>query len=192
MKRYIQFPIVLLLTLAIVSISRNSLAWAGADPVVVAQPVAGDSQMDTTQSDLDVELGSVKPPSPDIIIDRSGSYSVGGICSLVIDYKIPQLSDKIYVQEFAGIALPKEQGQLYLPGCDVLHYKSNQFRNEMGAEEGSWKICFASRPDKTTTIQYLNKFSSETLVWTALETTNENQQACASANFSGLYAPSGK
>ncbi len=39
------------------------------------------------------------------------------------------------------------EGDLYLPGCHVVHYKDDEIKEEMSGEDGSWEVCFAERPD---------------------------------------------
>jgi hypothetical protein len=142
--------------------------------------------------------GSVVPPPSDITVTESGTYAVGGICAIIIKYNINGLSDNIHVQlptvDTNTVPFPDNQGMLYLPGCHVLHYENSQIKPEMTPAQGSWKICFASRPSKIMTIFfYRDDLTNITPPWVALETTVENGLACAPlADYSGVYAPSGK
>lgn len=142
--------------------------------------------------------GSVRPPAPDITVHQSGTYAVGGICAIIIQYNVDGLKDNIHVQypteDTKIIPFPDEQGLLYFPGCHVLHYQNDNIKPEMTATEGSWKICFADRPGKTMTIYYYkDDLTAITQPWIPLVTTVENGLACAPlVNFSAVYAPAGK
>lgn len=142
--------------------------------------------------------GSVQPPPEEIEVNKSGTYAVGGVCALIIEYKIQNLSDKIHVQHptEANDVVPfvDNGGLLFLPGCHVIHYKEAQVKQLMTSDEGRWEICFAARPDKKMTIYfYQDDLSTITPPWQPLETRTENGLACAPlADYSGVYAPAGQ
>lgn len=147
--------------------------------------------------------GTVRPPSPSSTITKSGTYSVGGVCSLIIDYYVPNLSNEIHVEEqietSANVPFPDNEGLLYLPGCHVFHYRESILRTDVNVNmsEGSWTICFASIPNKKTTIYFYyakdDRPESAKPDWSPLETTFENGMACAPlTNQTGVYAPTGK
>jgi hypothetical protein len=142
--------------------------------------------------------GTVKPPPSIVEIPvTGGGYSVGGVCIIEIEYYISSLLDKVHLEvpdEISrSIPFPPKEGKIHLPGCHVLHYKSNQLVDQMSAEEGRWTICFAAHPKKTMTIYYyLDNLESVTPPWMPLETTVVNQRACAPANYTGVYAPASK
>jgi hypothetical protein len=154
--------------------------------------------------------GTVKPPSLPVLgggtggrITESGTYNIGGLCSLIVDYHIPDLSNEVHVEEnveiSANVPFPDNQGLLYLPGCHVFHFKENNLRTDtnVNADEGKWKICFAAVPNKETTIFFYyakdETPGSALPDWAPLETTIENGMACAPAtDHTGVYAPVGK
>ncbi|MBI5965737.1 MAG: hypothetical protein HY863_19845 [Chloroflexi bacterium] len=144
------------------------------------------------------EGGSVKPPPDEITVTKSGTYAIGGICAMIIEYKIADLSDRIHVQHPTEandiVPFPDNGGMLYLPGCHVAHYKLDQIKQLMTSDEGRWEICFAARPDKEMTI-YFYQDDLTTIIppWVPLETTVDKGLACAPlADYSGVYAPAGK
>ena len=148
--------------------------------------------------------GSITPPSKSITITRSGGYSVGGICTLIVEYKKNTIQDQVHVQDpikedpgdwDTNIPFPTENGLLYQPGCHVLHYEDGEIvRWEQSTDDdGSWTICFAARPDKEMTIYYyLADLEDHASQWIALESTTENGRVCAPAQFTGMYTPGGK
>lgn len=142
--------------------------------------------------------GSVKPPPDEIKVTKSGTYAIGGICAMIIEYKVSNLSDQIHVQHPTEandlIPFPDNGGLLFLPGCHVVHYREAQVKQKMSSDEGRWEICFATRPDKKMTIYfYQDDLTTITPPWVPLETRTDKGLACAPlADVSGVYAPAGQ
>jgi hypothetical protein len=210
MYKFIRVMIAISLVLGIAILARNNAAWA-ANPAAESdrssQDQAGLSISPAKDDDCDKDKGkdkekckgTVKPPHGIIIpVTGGGTYSVGGICTMTIAYNVSGLSDllslEVPVEKSSSVPFPESNGKIHLPGCHVLHYdQSGQLMNEMGPEDGSWTICFAAQPKKTTTIYYyLDNLETVGTTWIPLETTVENGIACASANYSGVYAPASK
>lgn len=155
-----------------------------------------------------IKVGTVLVPPPSTRITSSGTYGAGGICTFKTFYKAPQLSDDLHVADTLmedhdlvdgydntqNAAFPDGAGLIYYPGCHVLHYEQEEIVLwEMTPEEGIWEICFAARPDKENTIYYyLGDLVNQASAWIALETRTEDGQACAPAQFTGVYVPTGK
>ena len=81
----------------------------------------------------------------------SGTYSVGGICTIEALYKIKGLSDTVEV-EFGNdhltektLKVPSDEvkGVFYFPGCHVLHYLDAKIQDQMTSEQGDWRICLS-------------------------------------------------
>jgi hypothetical protein len=142
--------------------------------------------------------GSVLPPPDQITVTESGTYAVGGVCAIIIQYYVENLSDQVHVQypteDTVQVPFLDQPDSLFLPGCHVIHYRDAQVRPEMTPEEGDWKICFATRPGFDMTIyNYRDDLSDITPPWQALETTIEGGLACAPlADYSAVYAPAGR
>jgi hypothetical protein len=145
--------------------------------------------------------GTVLPPSPSARITQPGTYAVGGVCSMIIDYYVPNLANEIHVEEnieiSANVPYPDNEGLLYLPGCHVYHYKEDKLVMDVTPEEGLWKICFAALPNKETTIYfyYAKDSAPKSAIpdWTPLDTTIEGGMACAPlTDHTGVYAPTGR
>lgn len=147
--------------------------------------------------------GTVRPPAPveTGVITKSGTYNIGGVCSIIIDYQNPNISNVVRVEKdievSSNVPFPDNQGLLYLPGCHVLHYRADKLITDASPSDGSWKICFASIPNKETIIYfyYANDDTAQavTSAWIPLETTIENGMVCAPlAYYTGVYAPAGK
>ncbi len=144
------------------------------------------------------QRGSVVTPPTVVTIEDSGTYSAGGICSAIVKYYVPGLTDNLHVQfpteDTKNIPFPENEDLLYLPGCHFLHYRDAKVKQTMTREEGDWQICFAAIPGKEMTIYYYRDDDTDiNPPWTALETTTESGLACAPlADFSAVYAPAGR
>lgn len=145
--------------------------------------------------------GTVLPPTSQVTIAQSGTFAVGGVCSMIVEYYVPDLSNEVHVEEnieiSANVPYPDNEGLLYLPGCHVFHYKEAKLVTDVTPAEGSRKICFASIPNKETTIYfyYANDDAPKSAKpnWAPLETTIENGMACAPlTDQTRVYAPTGK
>ncbi len=172
MKKYAQFLAVIILTVAIAGVARNSPAWASPQPSNAARPIA------------------------DIIVTEDGGYTVGGICDFNVKYKEPNLTNK------AAIDVPAEVSRevtfsypdnLYLSGCHITHFKDNKIENEMTTEEGDWEVCFGNRPDEKLTIYYYSDelAASGQAIWLPLPTVEKDTFVCAPSMYTGIYAPGG-
>ena len=154
------------------------------------------------------ETGSIAPPPYEAIISRSGTYAVGGVCTLIVLYKESYQTNEIHVADALrhdhdpvddynyedNDLFPVDEGLLYLPGCHVLHYKRGEMTYwEKYINQGEWEICFAAQPNKEMTIYYyLGDLADQASSWVPLETTVDDGQACAPAFYTGVYVPSGK
>ena len=176
MKKYTRYLIVLVLVLTIVGIARNSPAWASTLP------------------------GSGLPsggalPDTEITITDSGLYTVGGLCTIEVDYKVSDLQDKAAVDVPAEISreVPFSYvGELYLAGCHLVHYSQDKIVSEVSDKDGKWEVCFGDRPDENLTIYYyLDDLPEDEKVWVPLPTTIKDGVVCAPAFYTGVYAPGG-
>ena len=187
MKKYIRFFVVLALVLAVIGLARNNSVWASN----VAEPMEKASSSGLQNS------AEFNPVLTEITITESGIYNIGGICTLDVTYELLEgLRDDVDINvptEFSTNIPFGYEGDLYLPGCHILHYKNDEMMKEMTADDGSWKVCFAERPEVDLTIYYYYEEPfTDSQIWIELETTHEDGLACASAPYSGEYAPGSK
>lgn len=148
------------------------------------------------------QVGSVKPPAYWVDTSQSGSYGVGGICSIDAFYKVDFLRDETYVEFLVEdnqiINYPENGDLLFFPGCHVLHFEKDEVQKQMTNEKGIWEICFAAPPGRQMTIYFyesmihIDEHERMASPWTPLPTTVENGLACAPAEFTGVYVPAGK
>lgn len=184
---------------------NNNLVCASAPYTGVYMPAGkppeapGQSPGKDTASYSNEFDGTVPKPPRKVNITKPGTYSVGAICSAIIDYYIPGLDDNLHIQfptqNTEVVPFNADNGDLlYLPGCHFLHFREGRVKDLMTPEEGDWKICFAARPGKEMTIYFYRDNNTEVIpAWEPLETTIENGLACAPvADYSGVYAPAGR
>ena len=186
MKKYIQILVVFALVLAVIGIARANPAWAGKS---TNPPQAAP------QSGLDaVDLNAAQPMS--IIVTGSGSYLIGGVCKFDANYIATdiknQVDAEVPIANSQKVPFPGK-GNLFYPGCHVVHYKADAIVDQAKAEDGSWKVCFGKRPDVAMTIYYyLDNPVGGSPVWAALPTTVEGAYSCAPALYTGVYMPAGE
>lgn len=210
MGKIIRILIALSLVLGIVLLAQDQVARANRSSdqslsaenqdvqSVLLAPGDDDCKKDKNKN-KDKCKGTVKPPPPGIVIPvtGAGTYAVGGVCTVTVEYKADGLSDEVSlevpVEKSRSVPFPVSDGKIHLPGCHVLHYQFEQIKSEMTPADGSWTICFAARPNKTMTIYYyLDDLETVVPIWIPLETTVESGIACAPAYYSGVYAPASK
>jgi len=181
MKKYIQIAVVVALVLA-VGLANSEFAWAGISP----------DTLGTREQAPSIILRESSEPSS-ITITESGIFNIGGICTIDVNYKLEtglkDLVDSDVLVDFSRTIPFGYEGDLYLPGCHVVHYKDDEIKKEMSGEDGSWEVCFAERPDIDLTVYYYHDEPfTNYQVWIELETTHKEGLACASAPYTGEYS----
>jgi len=181
MKKYTQILVIVALVLAI-GFAKSESAWAGKPPGI---------SRDTIEQAPSIILRQSAEPSL-ITITESGIYNIGGICTLDINYKL-----ETGLKDLVGADVPVDfssnirfgyEGDLYLPGCHVVHYKDDEIKKEMSDDDGSWEVCFAERPEIDLTVYYYHDQPfSDSQVWIRLETRHQGGLACARASYTGEY-----
>jgi hypothetical protein len=171
MKRNIQLIVVLLLTLTVIGIARNSPVWASEQPSGAAQPLFK------------------------IDIAESGSYTIGGLCQFNAVYTGSGSNATVAVDVPADVSrrVPNSyKDQLYLAGCHIVHSVMGEITREMSLAYGSWEVCFGDRPGEQLMIYYyLDNPETGSAIWQPLTTTVKDGYVCAPANYTGVYAPGG-
>jgi hypothetical protein len=180
MKKLFQLLVVFALILTIIGVAKNSPAWAS--------------------SLTGVESGGANSPLPTrIIITGNGNYNVGGVCTLDIEFKS---TSPLQVKADAEIPLVDSlkvpfsgEGELFRPGCHVVHVKEDKVIQELTSADGTAKICFGANPEmKMKIYYYLDKPFTANQVFIDLGGTLEDngRLICASAPYTGVYMPAGK
>lgn len=179
MKKLFQLLVVFALVVAVIGVAKNSSVWASA-------PAGVDSS------------GANSPLPTRIIITGSGSYNVGGICTLDIVFK----GSAQQVRADAEVPLAESQrvpfsgqGELFSPGCRLEHVSQDKVIRELASADGSAKICFGANPEtKMKIYYYVDKLFTTSPVWAEVASTLEENEGliCASAPYSGVYRVAGR
>jgi hypothetical protein len=173
MKTHIRYFIAFILTMTVIGTAQANPVWAGPQP------------SENTR------------PNSEIGITEDGEYTIGGLCLLRVSYKEPNLSDKAAVDIPAEISREvtfSYPGNMYLAGCHFTHMQNDVVKTEMTPEQGDWQVCFGDRPGEDLTIYYYTDEAAATgqAEWLPLPTIKTDDSfVCASAMFSGVYAPVG-
>jgi len=184
MKKYMKFFVAFALVISIVGIASSSSVWA--------EKFSGS---DETKADSPFIIRQ-KPNASSITITESGKYRIGGICEIDVTYNQTGLKNTVDIDiptDFSTDIPFGYEGDLYLPGCHIIHYKNDEIVRKASPENGEWQVCFAERPEVELTIYYyLDDPATNSQVWIELETTHEDGLACANAPYTGEYAPGSK
>jgi hypothetical protein len=129
--------------------------------------------------------GTVKPPPTKVIIPVTGVYSVGGLCTISVEFNAPLfLLDASLRTPLPG-ELP-ENLQKVSQGCLLTYYSGSERIDALPSDAGTAIVCFAAPPKRNMTLYFYNNYSAAP-GWEALETTVEAGRACAPGNESGIY-----
>lgn len=191
MKKYIQMLVVFALVFTVVGLAKNNLVWADN----TTEPIENSPSIALPEALQDPAKSNPAPPL--ITITETGVYNIEGICSLDIKYETDSgLSGEMDVDvptDFSSNLPFGYVGDLYLPGCHIVHYQNDEMIKEINPNDGDAMICFAERPDVELTIYYYDEEPfTDNQIWIELETTHEDNFACASAIYTGEYAPGSK
>jgi hypothetical protein len=213
MTKYFRLFIAILMILGLLALAKGGVAWAAKSsgksdqpaPQSIGQPDQSDKDpcnknpdsQDCKDKEKDKDkdkcnpkkedCGSVKPPPKEIVITVNGEYSVGGFCTLTVEYLVDDHRLNAGVVTPLPRPLPDGVHKVEL-GCLLSYYKSEAPIDEMLPEAGKTTICFANSPQKDMQI-YFYDANSANPEWTPLETTVTDGIACAVANKSGVYVP---
>jgi hypothetical protein len=187
MKKLIPVLIVLALIVTVIGLTRNSSVWAG-----------------PSASGANAPLKVIKT------ITADGLTNLGGICTVLIDYKADgykTIADaEVPVKDsekvpFVPVKLPGYSDEFLLyPGCHFVYYKQDankQFQEvaSIQTDDGTAKVCFGATPELSMEIYYYqDNPAGGTKVWIPLPAAleDEGRLLCASAQNTGVYMPSGK
>lgn len=206
MIKYFRLFIAILMILGLVVLAKSNIAWAakssGQSDQSAPQSIGQSDQSDKDDCDKNPNrekckdkkkkcnpkkenCGSVKPPPKNLIIPVTGEYSIGGFCTLRVEFygEDHRLNGSIITP--LPRPLPEDVHKVEL-GCLLTYYKSDERIDEMLPEAGKTTICFASSPQKDMQIYFYDYYSIDPQ-WSPLETTVTDGIACAGANKSGVY-----
>jgi hypothetical protein len=187
MKTKIRFVVLATLLLSMLFLAHNKVAWANpsSDQNLFTEDNSSISIIANHNIDIADDPGSVKPPPKEILITKSGTYSVGGFCTIEIILTNPNVKAYVRVEGLVPFKFPDDY-QRIRQGCHVVYYSNDKRINELTTDLGSATICFAAIPKKEMKLYFYDVYSDQP-TWSPLTTTVEDGIACAIGNQTGTY-----
>jgi hypothetical protein len=176
MKKYVPIFVVIVLVLSAIGIAKGNPVWASPKSVT----------------------GANAPLKTLMTITSNGTYNVGGVCKITVDFKTTgnQVKADAEVPILESLVVPfSADSHLLFPGCHFVFYKGSTVVSPMSANDATLKVCFgASQELQMGIYYYLDNAGTAGRVWALLPTTIEDngRLICAPAIYSGVYMPSGK
>ncbi len=185
MSKALRFIVAAILLISILLLARSELASAGMLPGQKSG-AAVPAQSDFALANAKGNPGTVKPP-PVVVppINAPGTYSAGGVCTVIVESIAQPMSLHVNLLPFSTVQdRPKETDRYRAGVCQLVFVKSGKGVTDVTPADAVVKICFAAIPNETDKIWV---YVWETKTWTALETTVQNGLACAPATLTGRY-----
>ncbi len=183
MSKAVRFVVAAILLFTIVLLAGSQLASAGKLPLFSppAPRGAGVSAMAADKKNP----GTVKPP-PVVVppINEPGTYSAGGVCTVIVESIAEPMSLHVNLLPFSTVHNPPQEIQRYLAGvCQLTFVKRGAgVTPDVLPADAVVTICFAAIPNTTAKIYVYDDHS-----WFPIDTTVKDGMACASATKSGKY-----
>ena len=184
MSKIIRYVAAAVLIISVVLLAGNQLVSAGKGADQASSSV--QSQSDLAPASAKGEPGTVKPP-PVVVppINEPGTYSAGGVCTVVVESISDPTSLHVNLLPFTTVWNRPKETDRYLAGvCQLVYVIKGKGVSDVTPADAVVKICFAAIPNETNTIYV---FEWKTQTWFALDTTVENGLACAPATKTGRY-----
>jgi hypothetical protein len=155
-------------------------------------------------SAVTTQAGTVKPPPPNINVCAPGTYSLGGISTLVVNALSAGYCINAYLwnHAFAIGQIPGGAGRLLAEVTFVEYFYQGTFvyQYDVPGETDSIQVCYAVPGNiKQAQIYFFDHYGPRFgnphtggATWIPVETTIQNGIACATAETSGAYALIGK
>jgi hypothetical protein len=184
MKQNIRYAIALLLLLSIILLARNNTVSASLSTDQNAGSVPNEAQGASEQDSS--KPGTVKPPADSIVITQSGTYSIGGFCTITVELTSPDVWAEVRLLRPLPRPLP-DGVHAVRQGCLVTYYDSDGRIDELTPGLGNANICFAALPKDQMDIYFHTTYAGVP-TWSPLEgTTVEDGMVCGEGNGSGTY-----
>ncbi|HEY9151400.1 MAG TPA: hypothetical protein VIN60_00835 [Anaerolineales bacterium] len=182
MNKSIRFISAAILLLGILLLAGNQIVAAGKLPW--QNGIVVQSQNASAMLAPGNHKGTVLPP-PVVVppISGTGNYSVGGVCTVLVQQLESDITLHAILLPFNTLQGKPTKTTSYLAGvCDLRYQLSGKPLPSLTSTQGNVQICFAQVPNTTAQI-----YAFDGQVWTALTTTLVNGLECASASESGKY-----
>jgi hypothetical protein len=184
MSKALRFFLAAILLIAVLLLARSELASAVNGPDQ-RSGAAVPAQSDFALADAKGRPGSVKPP-PVVVppINDPGTYSAGGLCTVIVQSIAEPMSLHVNLLPFSTLHNRPQETERYLAGVCLLTYvkRGAGVTTDIVPADAVVKVCFAAIPNSTNKI-----YVYDDKTWYALDTTTENGLACATAMKTGKY-----
>lgn len=178
----IRYVIVFVLLAGILLLAGIQAAGAGVSP-------NDNEEQHQLQSNVSNSIdagkpGTINPPSAEVVITESGTYTIGGFCNYTVEFLAPDISVHVSLERPLPRPLP-DKVHAVRQGCRVTYYQRPDGTriDELTADMGTSKICFADIPNQKNTVYFLNIYSADPAWGPATGT----DAACSAAGLSGVY-----
>ncbi|HLO31263.1 MAG TPA: hypothetical protein VK249_19090 [Anaerolineales bacterium] len=184
MKQIIRYAIVLILLFSILWLAKGDPAGASVPADQSVQSVRNESQ---PAADPDKpEPGTVKPPPGSIVITQSGTYSVGGFCTITVTLTDPDVWVEVRIMHPLPRPLP-DGVHAVRQGCLVTYHHAGERIDELTSDMGTSNICFAALPKELMKIHFHDTYAGAP-TWSPLGGPGVvNGMICGVADHSGTY-----
>lgn len=182
MNLKIRYGIVLILLAGILLMAGIQAAGAGVSPDSSGEQLPLQSNVSDSRDAG--KPGTINPPSQELVITESGTYTLGGFCSYTVEFLAPDISVHLSLERPLPRPLP-DKVHAVRQGCRVTYHQrpDGTLIDEFTAEMGTARICFAEIPNQKSTVYFLNMYSPNA-VWGPA---GDLDVACSGADLSGVY-----
>ena len=193
-KKYLRVIIVIVVLMGIIVLAKNQVAWAG--PATETRQVSGFGQVQPSVS-LN-NPGSVQAPSSSHEACEKDVFSVGGAITFEIKDLKPGYCVETDLWDTTFGVIPEDTGKVLGYKGVIRIYFHGELVYELLAADGSIQACFAIPPEKQALIYFYDSYGqrfekrTDTPSWETIDTTVDNNIACAFTQKSGVYALIGK
>ncbi len=183
MTKALRIILAVVVFIGVLLVARSQMAWAGNAP---DQKANTPKQETSSAAAAAKNPGTVKPP-PVVVppITGPGTYSVGGVCTLIVERLVDTVSIHAVLLPFSTLHNKPAEIDRYIAGvCNVtfIQRPGGVIKTEVTPEEASVKVCFAGIPNMGTKIYFYDDHA-----WIALDTTANGGLVCAPATRTGKY-----
>ena len=182
MSKVIRYIGAAILLLGILFLAGNQIVTASNLPW--ENSIVVESQNTSAMLASNQHKGTVIAPPIELpLITAPGSYSLGGVCTLLVAQLQPDVTLHAALLPLNSLAKKPANTTSYLAGdCALKFQLSGNVLHVLTSDEGSVQICFAQVPNIIGQIYVLDGRT-----WAAVTTTLTNGIECGTADETGDY-----
>jgi len=195
-KKYLRVMIVIAALIGIAVLAKNQVAWAG--PAAQARQVNDLGQAQPSSSLDSSNPGSVQAPPSSHKGCKNDNFSVGGAITFEIKDLKPGYCVETDLWDTTFGVIPEDIGKVLGYKGVIRIYFHGELVYELPAADGSVQACYAIPPEKQAQVYFYDFFGqrfekrTDSPSWETIDTTVDQNIACAFTQKSGVYALIGK